>query len=476
MIAAARAAERGCRTLLIEKNSVLGRKLIITGGGRCNVTTAVYDRHLLVARYGENGRFLHSLFARFSPEDTRGLLRRFGLETKVEAEHRVFPVTDDARSVRTVLEDYMDLAGVTVRAGTSVVRLLLEEGTVVGVVTHRGETIRGGTYILALGGSSRPETGSTGDALPWLRELGLPVREVESSLVPIRSPDRWVRELQGLALPDAGFHVEVVPRHGGPGAAGHAGGAGSAGSAGGGGGAGSAGADGAAGGASSAGSAGSAGRAASTGAGTTGANAPDPGDRSAWGNARRVLSRRGKLLFTHFGLSGPVVLNAAAEVREHARTSVVRLVVDPLPGTPPEEVDARLLAAARTDGRRQVKRALSDLVAPRLAEAVCLLAGVDGTRRLSELARADRRRITDTVKGLPCGYGGLMGQEKAVVSSGGLHPSAVDFRTLRLHAYPNVAVLGDMLDFDRQSGGFSLQICWASGWVAAEGCDPIWTQ
>lgn len=427
MIAAARAAERGCRTLLIEKNSVLGRKLIITGGGRCNVTTAVYDRHLLVSRYGENGRFLHSLFARFSPEDTRSLLRRFGLETKVEAEHRVFPVTDDARSVRTVFEDYIELAGVTVRRGTSVVRLLVEEGSVVGVVTHRGETIRGGTYILALGGSSRPETGSSGDALPWLRELGLPIREVESSLVPVRTPERWVRDLQGLALPDAGFHVEAIPASGGPQSPAPA--------------------------------------------------PPAPTDRSAWGNARRVLSRRGKLLFTHFGLSGPVVLNAAADVREHARASAaVRLVVDPLPATPPEEIENKLLAAAQADGRRQVKRVLADLLPPRLAEAVCTVAEVDGTRRLSELSRGDRRRLVDTVKGLPCGYGGLMGQEKAVVSSGGLHPSAVDFRTMRLHAYPNVAVLGDMLDFDRQSGGFSLQICWASGWVAAEGCQPIWTQ
>jgi predicted flavoprotein YhiN len=427
MIAAARAAERGCRTLLIEKNSVLGRKLIITGGGRCNVTTAVYDRHLLVARYGENGRFLHSLFARFSPEDTRALLRRFGLETKVEAEHRVFPVTDDARSVRAVLEDYMDLAGVTVRRGTSVVRLLLEEEGVTGVITHRGETIRGGTYILALGGSSRPDTGSSGDALPWLREMGLPLRDAESSLVPIRSPDRWVRDLQGLALPDAGFHVEAISR-------------------------------------------------AAPGAGSPDTEVPDPSDRSTWGNARRVLSRRGKILFTHFGLSGPAILNAAAEVREHARLAHVRLVIDPLPGTPPEEVDSRLLAAVQTDGRRQVKRSLAELVPPRLADAACVVAGVDGTRRLSELSRGDRRRIIDAVKGLPCGFGGLMGQDKAVVSSGGLHPSAVDFRTMRLHKYPNVAVLGDMLDFDRQSGGFSLQICWASGWVAAEGCHPIWTE
>ena len=169
MIAAARAAERGCRTLLIEKNPILGKKLLITGGGRCNVTTALSDRHELVSRYGEEGKYLHSLFARFTPEDTRALLRRFGLATKVEAEHRVFPVTDRAASVREVFATYLAESGVRLVLDRSVTGLIVEGGRVTGVKTHRGERILAGHTILAMGGVSRPETGSTGD---WFSHPG----------------------------------------------------------------------------------------------------------------------------------------------------------------------------------------------------------------------------------------------------------------------------------------------------------------
>jgi predicted flavoprotein YhiN len=428
MIAAARAAERGCRTVLIEKNPALGKKLLITGGGRCNVTTALGDRHELTSRYGEEGKYLHGLFARFSPEDTRALLRRFGLATKVEAEHRVFPVTDSAASVRDVFASYMAESGVDLIMDRSVTGLVVEDDSVAGVRTHRGETVRGVRTILAMGGVSRPETGSTGDWIPWLRELGVPVREPEASLVPIRTPDRWVHELQGLAVGDAALHVEALSPDG-P---------------------------------------------------TENRVVGSVTDRSRWGNARRVLSRRGKLLFTHFGLSGPMVLNAATEVQRLSGSAQIRLLIDVLPGH-----DAGALhswfkdgaagnmgtaGGARPQGSTRVKSLLRELVPTRLVGPICAAANVSGDTRLAEISRQNRRDLVDALKGLPCGYSGLMGQDKAVVSSGGVHPSAIDFRTMHLYDWPSLAVLGDMVDVDRRSGGFSLQMCWAGGWVAAEAC------
>lgn len=444
MLAAARAAERGARVLLLEKNSVLGRKLVITGGGRCNVTNATFDRHVLTARYGEHGSALHALFARFGPDDTRALLRRFGLETKVEAEQRVFPVTDSAHSVRAVLERYMTEQGVVVRRGVTVAALhragardgveatpsaegagsaeaassaeaggadTRAAGAIDGVVTSHGEIIRAREIILATGGASRPDTGSTGDAFPWLRTLGLPVREPEASLVPLRVPEQWVRSLQGVALPTAALHVEQV-RHAGP--------------------------------------------------------APAVTDRSFWGNARRVASREGKLLFTHFGLSGPLALNMATTVARAAGEGPIRLIVDPLPGVDIAELDAGFREAASHAGKRIVKSLLAERVPARLVPVIATLAGVDLSQRTATLSRVARRNLVETLKGMPCTFGGLMGQEKAVVSSGGLHPDAIDFRTMRLRAYPNVAVLGDLIDLERQSGGYSLQVCWASAWVSAE--------
>lgn len=431
MTAAARAAERGKRVLLLEKNAVLGKKLIITGGGRCNVTNAVTDRHVLTGRYGDKGVHLHSLFARFGPDDTCALLRRFGLETKVEAEGRVFPVTESAYDVRAVLEEFIRVSGVTVRRGCAVVALVHEQSAasidvsntvsgapqdtlrrVAGVRTARGEILRARAIILATGGSARPETGSTGDAFPWLRELGVTVRSVESALVPLKVPDAWVRDAQGLALPDAELIVEQL----------------------------------------------------------TGVTKPVETifDRSLWGNARRVLVRRGKLLFTHFGLSGPLALNAAADIRAVARNAPIRLVVNPLPGRDPAELDSAVAAAATASGKRTIGNLLRDVVPPRIATAVCAIAAVPPDTRLAVLSRASRRSIVSALVALPCSFAGLMGQDKAVVSSGGVDPAAVDFRTMRLRTVENLYVLGDLLDFNRRSGGYSLQVCWASGWVAGE--------
>jgi predicted Rossmann fold flavoprotein len=422
MTAAGRAAERGKQVILLEKNHTLGKKLLVTGGGRCNVTNAITDRHVLTGRYGKDGVHLHSLFARFGPEDTRTLLRRFGLETKVEAEGRVFPVTDNAASVRAVLEEWMARGNVTIRRNCRVAGLVMETlapsgiSTVsvasatpprVGAIrTERNEIIAGREFVLSTGGTARPDTGSTGDALPWLRELGVPVRVAESALVPLKVPDRWVRDLQGLALADAELIVQAGP-------------------------------------------------------GTT-----DPD----WANARRALIRRGKLLFTHFGLSGPVALNAAADIRELAQNGPIRLLINPLPGTDPAEVEQSITRAVAASGSRSLGKLLGQIVPPRMANAVCAVAGVDPAHRLATLSRKDRKTVVSVVTAMPCQFGGLMGQDKAIVSSGGVHPSAVDFRTMRLRNVPNVFVLGDLLDFNRQSGGFSLQMCWAGGWVAGEAC------
>lgn len=430
MMAAGRAAERGLNVVLLEKNPRLGEKLRITGGGRCNVTNATHDRHVLTARYGEQGKYLHSIFARFSPEHMRAFLARFELDTREEAEGRVFPVTDSAESVYLALSRYMREAGVTVRSATPVRSFETDRskagsdgsagsaGPIRGVRTERGELISARCYVLAVGGASHPETGSTGDGFGWLRELGLSVRDSESSLVPIVVPDQWVHSLQGLALEDAALHVEVLS------------GAGSA-------------------------------------ARSMSANVHD---RSAWGNAKRRLTVRGKLLFTHFGLSGPLALNAASDVQELAYEGSIRILIDLCPEEDHEMLDRKIREAADSNGKRSIGRLLSETVPRRAVSPLCELADIDPQSRLATLGKKTRRRLVELLKGMPCSFSSLMGSDKAVVSSGGLSPDEVDFRTMQLRAYPQIAVLGDLLDFNRQSGGYSLQICWASGWVAGTYC------
>ncbi len=426
MTAAGRAAERGLRVILLEKNHVLGRKLVLTGGGRCNITNAVTNRHVLTGKYGKNGVHLHSLFARFGPDETRALFDRYGLATKVEAEGRVFPVTDNAVSVRAALESYMSDGGVAIRRNCAVASLVTADDsprTVRAVQTKRGEIIAGREFVLSTGGTARPDTGSTGDALPWLSRLGVAVRVAESALVPIRVSDRWVTELQGLAIQDAELIAQTVPpvKDGPP-------------------------------------------------AGPAGNDGPDAYNEAFWANGKRRVIRRGKLLFTHFGLSGPAALNSSAELEELAGTTPFRLLINPRPDTDPAETDRYILTAVAERGKKTVGKLLSELVAPRLARGICTVAGIPADQKLATLSRDGRRTIVSRLTGIPCRYDGLMGRDKAVVSSGGVHPSEVDFRTMRLRKVPNVYVLGDLLDFNRQSGGYSLQICWAGGWVAGDAC------
>ena len=405
MIAAGRAAEAGARVVLLEQNRVLGRKLLITGGGRCNVTNAVADRHVLVSRYGANAQALHSVFSRFSPHDMRTLLSRFGLDTVEEAEGRVFPVTQKAASVRDALVAYLVAGSVQVRTAVRVRGLVASEAggssstgaSIVAVELADGERVEADRFVVATGGVSRPETGSTGDGFGWLRDLGAAVRYPQPSLVPIRVAEEWPLALQGLAIDNARLSVFL--------------------------------------------------------------------------DGTRQFAMAGKMLFTHFGLSGPVVLNLSQRINELAQGGPVTIAIDPLPDEDGGAVDRRLQAILAESPKKQLGNVVGRLIPTRMASTVLELAKVDPATPCSELSRTGRRAIVDTVKSLRVTFDGLLGTDRAVVSSGGVSPRDIDFTTMALRTIPNLAVVGDMLDFERQSGGYSLQLCWSTGWVAGSaGC------
>jgi predicted Rossmann fold flavoprotein len=406
MIAAGRAAELGAPVILLEKNRRTGRKLLITGGGRCNVTNDIEDRHTLVSRYGGESRGLHSPFARFPPSAMRLFLAEHGLETKVEDEGRVFPVTNSAASVRGALEHYMRQGGVELRTRQEVVALVTggpagsdgsetdDNVAVTGVRLSDDTVIRASAVILATGGVSRPETGSTGDGFRFLQETGHSVRIPEPSLVPVATREVWVSQLQGVSLPEAGL--------------------------------------------------------------------------SAWLDGKRQFAERGKLLFTHFGLSGPLTLNLSSRINELAQGGTVRLQVDLFPATDGGEVERNLQASFDAESGKMVQNALGRLVPARMAATLLEQAAVDGATRCHSVTKQMRRALVTTCKGLTVTFKGLLGEEKAVVSSGGLSPAEIDFRTMESMRVSGLYVTGDLIDVDRRSGGYSLQLCWATGWVAGE--------
>lgn len=421
MMAAARAGELGGRVLLLEKNRSLGRKLLLTGGGRCNVTNLQPDLHSLVGRYGRQGRRLYSVFAGFGPQDMLGFLRDSNVPTKVEAEGRAFPADDLADSVLNALVDYMKRSGVQVMTSIPVQGLQPPAKGSGLVVQCSGERqFYAPWVVLATGGFARPETGSTGDAIPWLEQLGHRIHHPEPILVPVTTRESWTADLMGISFPDAGLTVR----------------------------------------------------------------GPD---------GRGLHTARGKLLFTHFGLSGPLILNASAEIKELAaqvreaaplpkslkaggREAVespqngktLYLELDLLPGEDWSQTDATLRQGCEQGGKRLVATVMAELLPPKVANRVCLQAGLPKERRCSELSREERRRLAQGCHGLRLTYRGHLGADKAIVSRGGVDLEQVDFKTMESSVVPGLLLAGDILDFDRPSGGFSLQICWSTGWRAGE--------
>lgn len=395
MMAAGRAAERGLKVLLVEKNRSLGKKLLLSGGGRCNFTNGEPDPRKLAEKYGPRGAGLISLFTRFSSADCLEFFRTRGMDYKIEDNYRAFPVSDDAESVLRVLKAYMSDGRVTLHGDGTVQGLVVKDGKIAGIRLS-GRELGARAVILATGGQSRPETGSTGDGFRWLEALGLNIRYPEPSLVPVRVKEAWISQLMGLAFPEV--RLTVVQE------------------------------------------------------------------------GRRVDSRKGKLLFTHFGLSGPLVLNLSRTIAEAAKEGPVELQLDFRPGQDDGALDREVLEQVNLHSNKLVKNVLGGDLPPRLSQKMLESSGISPDKPLRQLTKEERRTWITQVKRFTLRFHSLLDESKAVVTSGGLHPDEVDFRTMELKKIPGLFPVGDILDIDRPTGGYSLQICWASGWVAGGSC------
>lgn len=392
MMAAGRAAELGARVLLLEKNPGLGKKLLITGGGRCNVTNAEFDQHIFLEKFRQNAKFLFSSFSQFGVSDTFEFFEGQGMPMKVEAEKRAFPKSEKASSVLEALEKYMALGKVTVQSGAEVVGLEGDGGILSGVRLKDGTLLEAQSYVLATGGKSRPETGSTGEGFEWLRSIGHTVLESDPSLVPVKIKEEWVRKLSGLSLKDVKLTLLQ--------------------------------------------------------------------------NNKKQVSKKGKMLFTHFGLSGPLVLNMSKDIGELLKYGSVEVSLDLMPTLDSGATDRRIQEVFREFQNKKVKNTLSELVMPTLAPVLIELSGIDGEMFVNKVPREERLKLTRLLKDLRMTVTGLLGVEKAIVTSGGVTLEEVDFKTMQSRICPNLYVVGDILNIDRPSGGYSLQLCFTTGFVA----------
>ncbi len=392
MMAAGRAAECGKRVLLLEKNERLGAKLAITGGGRCNITNAEEDERLFLSKYGTADKFLHSTFAQFGVRDTFSFFESRGLPLKVEAYKRAFPVSERASDVVATLERYLAHGRVEVRTGVVVQKVFASNGKVEKVQTSAGDFVAK-SYIVATGGVSYPETGSTGDGFAWLRELGHTVEKPTPTIVPLKVKEGWVKKLSGISIPmmKIAFYT-----HG-----------------------------------------------------------------------EKKFSRTGPLLFTHFGISGPTILNSAKKVADLLQEGSVRAYVDVFPDMDQGALDKKLTDVFDANKNKQLKNVLKDIVPAGTSEAfLALVPSIDPEIKANSVTKESRRELAALLKRVPMLINGLMGLDRAVIADGGLPLTEIDTRTMQSRLFKNLFVTGDLLHIERPSGGYSLQLCWTTGFVA----------
>ena len=392
MMAAGRAAERGLKVILIEKNDSLGKKLLITGGGRCNVTNAEFDDRALLAKFKDNDKFLFSAFSQWSVKESIGFFNSHGMPTKVEAEKRVFPESNSAQSVWNVLLDYMKSGKVTIVSKAPVVDLITENKMITASKLKNGRLITAKNFVIATGGKSRPETGSTGEGFDWLKKLGHTVIEPDAALVPVKIEDTWVKSLQGVTVKD----VKIT----------------------------------------------------------------------LFQNETKQDSKKGKILFTHFGVSGPTILNMSKDVSELLKYGEVFISLDLLPQHDYSTLNDALQELFKKHSNKKFKNALDELIPSSLVPIIVEKSKIDPDTFNHSVSREERLNLVKLLKDIRMQPIGLLGVEKAIVTSGGVALTEVDFKTMQSKLIPNLYLIGDILNIDRPSGGYSLQLCWTSGYVA----------
>ncbi|MCA9118826.1 MAG: NAD(P)/FAD-dependent oxidoreductase [Planctomycetaceae bacterium] len=403
LLAAIRAAERGRRTLLLEKNRKPGAKILMSGGTRCNITHNT-DARGIVEAYGHQGRFLHSALAAFSPADVVALFEAEGVVTKVEESGKIFPASDHAADVLAALLSRLERSHCELRLSEPLVGLSRSEHGF-RIVTSESD-YNAGAVIVTTGGQSYPGCGTTGDAYRWMSELGHTIIPPRPALTPITTNATWVTSLKGVTIPDVALRVVVSDR-------------------------------------------------------AVNASEAKPKKKN-----KPLDERRGSFLFTHFGLSGPVALDISRTITGHPEPTTLDLECDFLPMQSVEQVEAAIMREVASDGKKQLIGVFSRVVPRRLAEALFAKAGINPELKAAEMSKATRQQLVEALKRSRIPVSGTRGFKKAEVTAGGVKLSEVDSSTMESKLVPNLYLAGEVLDLDGPIGGFNFQAAFSTAWLA----------
>ena len=399
MMAAITAARRGFKVTLVEKNEKLGKKLFITGKGRCNITNAG-DSEDLFNSIVTNRKFMFSSFNGFSNYDTLGFFDELGLHIKIERGNRVFPESDHSSDVIGALNRELKRLSVDVRLNTEVKDIIVNGGKATGVVVKcsgKESTIQADNVIVATGGNSYQSTGSTGDGYRFARKLGHSVTPILPALVPFNVAEDWESDLQGLSLKN----VSIVVLDG----------------------------------------------------------------------KQEIYSDFGEMLFTHFGVSGPLILSASSFAARRIKEHPLKLIIDLKPALSQEQLDERILRDFDEEKNKAFKNSLDKLLPKKMIPVIVRLSDIDGNKKVNEITKQERQRLVSLIKGLELTLTGLRGFNEAIITQGGINVREINPTTMESKLVKNLYFAGEVLDVDALTGGFNLQIAWSTGYAAADHLD-----
>lgn len=394
LMAAVIAGREGAKVTLLEKMNYVGKKMGITGKGRCNITN-VCDMSDFIKNTPGNGKFLYGAYERFTNEDLLQLLHDAGLETKVERGGRVFPASDSALDVRNTFMKLMKHYGVDVHLEEPVKKLLVDDGVVTGVVTDK-ETYHADAVVIATGGKSYPATGSTGDGYIFAAQVGHKITDIRPSLVPIVTEESWVKDLMGLSLRNV--ELSVVAKN-------------------------------------------------------------------------KVQAKMfGEMMFTHFGVTGPIVLSLSHTVGKLMRKKnigTIGLDINLKPALSPETLDKRLQKDFDLYSKKQLINGMKDLLPSRLIPLIIELAGIDLQKPINQISKEERQQIGYMLQHMPLTVKGLRPVEEAIVTAGGISLKEFNPKTMESKLVKGLYGAGEVLDIDAFTGGYNLQAAFSTGYVAA---------
>lgn len=398
MMAAVFAARNGQNVQLLEKNEKLGKKLFITGKGRCNITNAADIEDLFTAVIS-NPKFLYSGFYSFTNQQVIDFFEELGVKTKIERGERVFPVSDHSSDVIAAFSRELKSLGVSVSLHTEVRELLCEQDKVCGVLLTNGKKMKADAVIVATGGISYPSTGSTGDGYRFAKETGHRVTELLPSLVPMEVRQWYAKELQGLSL----RNIEIRITDG----------------------------------------------------------------------KKKLYEEFGEMLFTHYGVTGPVILSASSVVGKTLRKKELTLHIDLKPALSEEQLDKRILREFDANHNKQYKNSIDSLFPAKLKPVMIELSEIEPEKKVNEITKEERQRLVHLIKDFTMTLTGLRGYNEAIITKGGVSVKEIDPGTMESKKMKGLYFAGEVLDLDAMTGGYNLQIAWSTGYLAGinAGCD-----